>query len=382
MVNKIIRVATIPISLNILLKNQFIFLNKYFDVTAISSSGKDLAELQNREKVKVKVIEMKREISIFKDFIALRELYLYFKKEKPMIVHSITPKAGLLSMIAAKLAGVPIRMHTFTGLIYPTKKGFMKVLLIKMDKLLCYCATNVYPEGSGIKKDLLDYNITRKPLKLLANGNVNGVDLEYFDSSLFSFAHREQLKKQLSINYGDFVFIFVGRLVKDKGINELVESFINLKNPSFKLLLVGSYEQDRDPLLAKTLHIILTNENIISVGFQPDVRGFLAIADVLVLPSYREGFPNILLQSGAMDLPSIVTDINGSNEIIINNENGIIIPVKNVLVLQNSMNKMFKDNIFRNKLKKNARKLISDRFQQKIVLEALLEEYQNLENNV
>lgn len=382
LVNKIIRVSTVPISLNILLKNQFIFLSKHFDVTALSSGGKDLMELQNREKVNIKAIEMKREISIFNDLFALVRLYVYFKNEKPMIVHSITPKAGLLSMIAAKLAGVPIRMHTFTGLIFPTKNGMMKKLLIKMDKLVCYCATNVYPEGSGVKKDLLNYNITRKPLKLLANGNVNGVDLEYFDSSHFSVRDREQLKKQLSVNCGDFIFIFVGRLVKDKGINELVESFNNLQNPSCKLLLVGSYEQDRDPLLAKTLHIISTNKNIISVGFQPDVRGFLAISDVLVFPSYREGFPNILLQSGAMQLPSIVTDVNGSNEIIINNENGIIIPVKNVLVLQNSMNKICRDHAFRNKLKNNARKLISDRFQQKIVLEALLEEYKNLENNV
>lgn len=382
MTNKIIRVSTVPISLNILLKNQFIFLNKYFDVTALSSSGRDLTELQNREKVKIKAIEMKRDISLFNDLIALRELYVYFKKEKPIIVHSITPKAGLLSMLAAKLAGVPIRMHTFTGLIFPTKKGIMKTILIKMDKLLCSCATNVYPEGKGVKKDLLEYRITNKPLIIIANGNVNGVDLEYFKSSHFTVTDCDKLKQKLSVNLGDFVYVFVGRLVKDKGINELVAAFVNLNKPQCKLLLVGPYEVDRDPLLPKTVNIIKTNKNIISVGFQQDVRGFLAISDVLVLPSYREGFPNILLQAGAMELPSIVTDINGSNEIITDNINGIIIPVNNVLILQDSMNKLYYDAAFRNKLKSNTRKLISDRFQQKKFLHELLKEYCNLIKNV
>lgn len=381
MINKIIRVSTIPLSLNILMKNQFLFLRNYYDVIAVSSGGEDLEELQKREGVKTKAIEIKRKISIINDITALYKLYVYFRKEKPLIVHSITPKAGLLSMMAAKLAGIPIRIHTFTGLIFPTSKGAMKHLLIWMDRLLCYCATNIYPEGQGVRNDLVKYNITKKPLKILANGNVNGIDLTFFDPSIFSEEDKLSLKEKLAILPHNFVFIFIGRLVKDKGINELIHAFKKLSSSKAKLLLVGSLEPDHG-LEDNTLHEIKNNPDIISVGFQKDVRLFLAISDALVFPSYREGFPNVVMQAGAMGLPSIVTDINGSNEIIIHNENGIIIPPKNDLFLYESMVMVSKDLALREKLKRNARQMIADRYQQSVVLNALLEEYKNLEKNV
>lgn len=379
--NKIIRVATVPLSLNILLRNQFKFLRKYYHVVAISSPGEDLFEVGTRENVDIKGIEIKRKISIINDITALYKLYVYFRKEKPLIVHSITPKAGLLSMMAAKLAGIPIRMHTFTGLIFPTSTGAMKHLLIWMDRLLCYCATNIYPEGQGVRNDLVKYNITKKPLKILANGNVNGIDLTFFDPSIFSEEDKLSLKEKLAILPDDFVFIFIGRLVKDKGINELIHAFKKLSSSKAKLLLVGSLEPDHG-LEDNTLHEIKNNPDIISVGFQKDVRLFLAISDALVFPSYREGFPNVVMQAGAMGLPSIVTDINGSNEIIIHNENGIIIPPKNDLFLYESMVMVSKDLALREKLKRNARQMIADRYQQSVVLNALLEEYKNLEKNV
>lgn len=379
--NKIIRVATVPLSLNILLRNQFKFLRKYYHVVAISSPGEDLFEVETRENVNIKGIEIKRKISIINDITALYKLYVYFRKEKPLIVHSITPKAGLLSMMAAKLAGIPIRMHTFTGLIFPTSTGAMKHLLIWMDRLLCYCATNIYPEGQGVRNDLVKYNITKKPLKILANGNVNGIDLTFFDPSIFSEEDKLSLKEKLAILPDDFVFIFIGRLVKDKGINELIHAFKKLSSSKTKLLLVGSLEPDHG-LEDDTLHEMKNNPDIISVGFQKDVRLFLAISDALVFPSYREGFPNVVMQAGAMGLPSIVTDINGSNEIIIHNENGIIIPPKNDLFLYESMVMISKDHAVREKLKRNARQMIADRYQQSVVLNALLEEYKNLEKNV
>lgn len=379
--NKIIRVATVPLSLNILLRNQFKFLRKYYHVVAISSPGEDLFEVGTRENVNINGIEIKRKISIINDITALYKLYVYFRKEKPLIVHSITPKAGLLSMMAAKLAGIPIRMHTFTGLIFPTSTGAMKHLLIWMDRLLCYCATNIYPEGQGVRNDLVKYNITKKPLKILANGNVNGIDLTFFDPSIFSEEDKLSLKEKLAILPDDFVFIFIGRLVKDKGINELIHAFKKLSSSKTKLLLVGSLEPDHG-LEDDTLHEMKNNPDIISVGFQKDVRLFLAISDVLVFPSYREGFPNVVMQAGAMGLPSIVTDINGSNEIIIDQENGIIIPSKNDLTLHESMLMISKDHAVREKLKRNARQMIADRYQQSVVLNALLEEYKNLEKNV
>jgi glycosyltransferase involved in cell wall biosynthesis len=295
-------------------------------------------------------------------------------------------------MMAAFLAGVPVRIHTFTGLIFPTRTGIIKQLLILMDKILCACATHIYPEGHGVRSDLLTYGITTKPLKVLANGNVNGIDLEYFEPSLFSKEQTQITRESLGIAADDFVFVFMGRLVGDKGINELVaafELFFKLnrkeaisKKQETKLLLVGTFESDLDPLKLETLRIIEANKNIISVGFQKDVRPYFAISDCLVFPSYREGFPNVVLQAGAMGLPSIVTNINGCNEIIKEGENGIIIPVKNTLAVFEAMLKIIKNTDLRTHLKENARPMIASRYKQQLVWEAILEEYRRLEGVV
>jgi glycosyltransferase involved in cell wall biosynthesis len=374
----IFRLATSPISLNILLKDQLNFLNKFFKIIAVSSPGDDLSRVKNREYVEINSVGFKRKISLFYDLICLVNLVSVFKKNKPTIIHSITPKAGLLSMVAGKIAGVPIRIHTFTGLVFPSKTGFLKQLLILMDKLLCYCATNVYPEGNGVKNDLLAYGITFKPLNVLANGNINGVDLNYFDSQQMDEDQKILLRSVNDIQANDYVFIFVGRLVGDKGINELVKAFSSLNNEHFKLILVGGGEKELDPLLPVTLEQLKSNKKIISVGFQEDVRPFFAVSDCLVFPSYREGFPNVVLQAGAMGLPSIVTNINGCNEIIVEGVNGTIIPTKDVAALQGAMEKMATDTYWYNSLKKNAREMIASRFEQQLVWDALLAEYNHL----
>ena len=299
-----------------------------------------------------------------------------------MIVHSITPKAGLLSMIAAKMAGVPIRIHTFTGLIFPTKTGLLQRLLIAMDKLLCTCATNIIPEGNGVKNDLESYGITKKPLKIIANGNVNGIDLEYFHPQMMDPDQKQLLRQSLVISATDFVFTFVGRLVGDKGINELVKAFDKLNLSGVKLLLVGPFEPKMDPLLSDTLKIMETNPNIISVGYQKDVRPYYAISDALVFPSYREGFPNVVMQAGAMEIPAIVTNINGCNEIIQEGVNGTIIPPKNIEALKIAMQRFVSDEVYLLSLKKNARTMISSRFEQTLVWESLLKEYKELIHNI
>jgi len=379
---KVIRTSTIPLSLNVLLKGQLKFLNEFYEIVGISSEGQLLDEVKQREGIQTIGIDMERGISPVKDLASLYRLYKVLKKEKPIIVHSITPKAGLLTMLAGKIAGVPIRIHTFTGLIFPTRKGVVQKLLIGMDRLLCKSATHIYPEGHGVKKDLIDYKITSKPLKVIANGNVNGIDLNYFSPGQVSEDQKILLKKELKIEDSDFVFVFVGRLVGDKGINELIKAFSALnKNENqqcSKLLLVGPLEQELDPLSPDTLKEIETNSDIISVGFKKDVRPYFAISNALVFPSYREGFPNVVMQAGAMEVPSIVSDINGCNEIIIENQNGVIIPVKDSERLQKEMEKMISDRDYYEALKKNARPMIEDRFEQSVIWNAILSEYNKL----
>jgi len=382
---KVIRTATVGISLNYLLKGQLAFLQNNYEVIALSSKDEFFTLVGERENVKMIPVMMSRNISIIRDLISFVKLYFIFRKEKPLIVHSITPKAGLLSMAAAYFAKVPIRIHTFTGLIFPTKLGFLKQVLILMDRLLCRFATAVYPEGQGVKTDLIKYGITNKPLKVLANGNVNGINLERFNMNLFSKEHQQSLRNSLGIAPDDFIFIFIGRLVGDKGINELVSAFKlfhNTNNQNIKLLLVGSFESKYDALQTETLQLINTNKNILSVGFQNDVRSYLAISNCLVFPSYREGFPNVVMQAGAMELPSIVTNISGCNEIIVDGENGCIIPVKDIKALYEAMQKIMEDSRFRTHLIQNARPMIASRYEQSVVWESILEEYKRLESNV
>lgn len=378
---KLVRITTVPISLNILLKGQLKYLSNYFEVIGIASKGELLDEVNKREGVQVIGVNMERGIHPVKDLISLFQLYKHLKKEKPVIVHSITPKAGLLSMLAGKMAGVPVRMHTFTGLIFPSKSGLMQRILIKTDQLLCWAATDVYPEGNGVRKDLLRYKITSKPLKVLANGNVNGIDTTYFNPDFFSAQNKKTFRQELHISENTFVFIFVGRLVGDKGINELVRAFRKLNSTGkqrSKLLLAGPFERELDSLHPETEREIRENPDILSVGYQPDVRPYFSIADALVFPSYREGFPNVVLQAGAMGLPSIVTDINGCNEIIVEGKNGTIIPPKDANTLETVMRRFMDQPEYVAQLAKNARRMITDRYEQLAVWDALLEEYKRL----
>jgi glycosyltransferase involved in cell wall biosynthesis len=382
---KLIRTATVASSLDILLKGQLQFLNQYFDVIAISGQDSHLDVVKSREVVTTINIKIERQISPIKDLISLYQLYKVFKKEQPQIVHSITPKAGLLSMIAAYFAGVPVRIHTFTGLIFPSKTGFLKQLLIFLDRILCRFATHIFPEGNGVKKDLIAYKITNKPLKIIANGNVNGIDIDYFNNNVnFNINTNLNLKKELNINEKDFVFIYVGRLVKDKGINELVKVFlqINENHPHSKLLLVGPLEQELDPILPETIFEIENHKSIIAVGHQIDVRSYFSIADCLAFASYREGFPNVVMQAGAMDLPCIVTNINGCNEIIVDRQNGLIIEAKNEKSLYNAMQLVLTDPDLLYNLKSKSRQMIVSRYDKNVVWNALLEEYCKFANHI
>ncbi|MRJ09477.1 glycosyltransferase family 1 protein [Ornithobacterium rhinotracheale] len=375
---KLFRTATVPVSLDILLRGQLKFLNQFYEVTAVSGKGKNLEAVHQREGVKTMQVEMQRQISPFKDLVSLIKMYQLLKKEKPTIVHSITPKAGLLSMVAGKLAGVPIRIHTFTGLIFPYRTGFLQKVLILMDKILCACATHIFPEGEGVKRDLQQYNITKKTLEIIANGNVNGIDTDYFSKEQISEEMLNTLREQYNIAHDDFVFCFVGRLVKDKGIKELIDAFTELNNPKTKLILVGKEEPKLDPLPAETIQKMNENPNIIRTGFQADIRPFLALSHTFVFPSYREGFPNVVLQAQSMELPCIVTDISGSNEIIENNINGTIIPKQNTEELIKAMHNYQHNQVALSVLKHNTRKNIIAKYTQQYVWECLHEKYEQI----
>lgn len=375
---KLFRVTTVPESLKILLKGQHIFMSTNgFEVIGVSSAGSTLYEVSKEEEIRVIEIEMSRKITPINDFFSVYHLYKVIKKEKPIIVHSHTPKAGIVSMLAAKLANVPIRLHTVAGLPLMEATGMKRKVLNFVEKITYACATKVYPNSKGLYEFIVNQELgSSVKLKVIANGSSNGIDTTYFDSERISEEIRRELKTKLNIQKTDFVFVFVGRLVGDKGINELIDAFSKIKNCNVKLLLVGGLEPDLDPLFEYTINEIQTNSNIISVGFQNDVRPYFAISHCLVFPSYREGFPNVVMQSGAMGLPSIVTNINGCNEIIEEGFNGTIIPVKDAEALYNAMSNMVKRSDWRLTMAKNARNKITSNYNQQLVWQALLTEYQ------
>ena len=378
---KLIRITTVPISLEKLLENQLTFMSEWYDVTAISADKERLEKFGADNHIKTKHIELTRQITPIQDLKTLWQLYKFLKKEQPQIVHTHTPKAGIIGMLASKLARVPVRLHTVAGLPLLEVKGIKRKILNFVERLTYTAATKVYPNSYGLEKIILDLNfLSKNKCKVIANGSSNGIDTDYFNPSNYSEEFKTKLKNDLKINKNDFVFVFVGRLVSDKGINELVTVFQNSKFniQHSKLLLVGSLETELDPLNKETLEAIKTNQNIITVGYQQDVRPYFAIADVLTFPSYREGLPNVVLQAGAMGLPSIVTNINGCNEIITHNYNGLIIPVKDEKSLYNAVEKLLMNSELLNTLSKNARPEIISKYQRQVVWEALLKEYNTI----
>ncbi len=384
MKQKIIRVTTVPLSLGGLLRGQLKFMSSHLKVIGISSKGinNGLEKVGVAEGIEVIPVEMTRKITPIKDLLAVWKLYRIFKKEKPFIVHSHTPKAGTLSMLAAKFANVPHRLHTIAGLPLVEVTGLKRTLLNIVEKLTYACATKIYPNSFGLQNIILDNNFTnKKKLKIIANGSSNGIDVELFDYNKHNDdLVKRKLRNDLNINENDLVFIFVGRLVSDKGINELIKAFNQINNEikDVTLLLVGGYETELDPLNSDTLKIIEDNPKIVSTGWVNDVIPYFSISNILTFPSYREGFPNVVMQAGAMGLPCIVSNINGCNEIIIEGENGTIIPVKDSKALYNSMLKFHNNQQIFNSEK--CRELIVKRYKRQYVWEALLEEYSQLNN--
>lgn len=378
---KLVRITTVPISLEKLLEGQLSFMSKHFDVTAISSEDKRLNVYGDKEGVKTHYLELTRKITPLKDLVAVFKLVKYLRKEKPQIVHSHTPKAGIVGMLSAYIARVPIRLHTVAGLPLMEAGGIKRKVLNVVEKLTYACATKVYPNSQGLKDFIVEEKLTSTAkIKIIGNGSSNGIDTTYFDPTRYSVNDSSVLKESLNIPSEDFVFIFVGRLVGDKGINELVKAFVSISNShdTVSLLLVGPLETELDPLDSITLKHINEHPKIIATGYQTDVRPYFAASNALVFPSYREGFPNVVLQAAAMELPCVVSNINGCNEIIENGMNGLIVPVKQHLPLEKAMEEMFNDQELFAVLKKNTRTRIVQNYDRKEIWNEILKEYESL----
>lgn len=370
---KIIRACTVSLSVGFV-SCMLDDLKRQYDVVLLSSPGKEMDDAVAEHGVKAIAVPMQRHISIRHDIVSLWRIVRAFLREKPTMVHSMTPKAGLLCMVAAWMCRVPVRIHTFTGLVFPTSHGLKKKLLMLTDAITCRCATHIIPEGEGVKNDLLSNGITRKPLQVLGYGNVMGIDVQ-------RFSRRKEIEEAASEirDNSVFTYLFVGRIVGDKGINELVSAFVRLNrtHPNTRLLLVGFFENELDPVSPETRRLIEECEQIEYAGEQKgdNLVAYYAASDCFVFPSYREGFPNTVIEAGAMDLPCIVTDINGSREIIEHGKNGIIIPVRDEQAIYQSMEQMLTDEQMRKGMTEKAREMIVSRYERGFVRQCLYDFY-------
>ena len=383
MKQKILRITTVPISLKILLKNQLKYMNQHFEVVGISSKGKELQEVSKEEGIRTIELNMSREITPFKDFISLVKMIFLILKEKPAIVHTHTPKAGIVGMMASWICRVPHRLHTVAGLPVMEAVGKKKKILLMVEKLTYASATKVYPNSYGLEEYILENNLALKEkLKIIGHGSSNGIDTSHFDRTNEVMKESILIKEKYDLK-DKFIFCFVGRVVKDKGIDELMYAFdkLNTISKNIKLLIVGKFEEDLDPISGTSHRILEENTNIINVGFQNDIRPYLACSDTFVLPTYREGFPNVVLQASSMELPCIVTNINGCNEIIKNNKNGLIVEPKNENELYNAMKKFLDKKDLVNKLSLHTRKDIIKKYDRKQFFEYLVKEYNEVLND-
>lgn len=328
--NNVLHIITVSFVINHFFGNQFNYLqkktgNNYFLGCSASKEFFNLSESLN---YKAFPVEVTRSINPIEDLKAILSIYRFIKKNNVKTVVGHTPKGGMVAMIASFLAGVKDRVYFRHGIIYETSTGFKRLLLKNIDRLSGTLATKVVCVSHSVKKISEDDHLNA-PSKniILGLGTCNGIDTENKFNPQKQDTHLiENIRKELSIKEEDFVIGYVGRLVKDKGINELISAWkiLKEKHKNIKLLLVGPIEE-RDPISEESKRIIETDPNIINTGFVLNAAPYFNVMDIFILPTYREGFPTVSLEASSMNLPVLITKATGCTESIIEGETGLFI---------------------------------------------------------
>lgn len=379
---KLIRVTTVPMALKVLLRGQMKYMASHgFDVVMVSADGIELEDVKEYEGVRHECIHMTRQITPLADLRSLWKLYRLFKKEKPDIVHSHTPKAGLLAMMAGRMAGVPVRIHTIAGLRFMTSTGLTRRILVAMEKITGHMATHVWPNSNSLRKYVVEQKlVTPRKLDMVGKGSSNGIDLDRFSRNALKPERIAEVKKIMRYDAAAKYIVAVGRIVKDKGIAELAQAFIRIyeQDKAVRLVLVGSFEEHLDPLDAATMQLIKTHAGVVLAGWHDDVEYFMAQADLFIHPSYREGFPNVVLQAGAMECGVLVSRIPGSVDIVDDPENGLIFAVQDAEDLYQKLNQALSQPESMKERGQRLRKKIEANFDRRYVQDQLKQKYEVL----
>ena len=347
-------------------------LARYFAVTLIvNNDAPDLAALLP---CRIVSLRLERDIAPLADLRALAWLWRHFRAERYQLVHTLTPKAGLLGMLAARLAGVPCRLHTFTGQVWATRRGPMRTLLKTADRLISVSATQVLTDSFSQRDFLVAQGIV-DPVKagVLGKGSVSGVDASRFRPDS---AKRKELRVELGIPETATVFLYLGRLKRDKGVLDLARAFALFGDSQSRLLLVGPDEDGLLPEIEKVCAACFSRLHVL--GYTAVPEHYLAGSDVLCLPSYREGFGVVILEAAAAGLPAIGSRIYGITDAIVEGETGLLFEAGDVQQLALRLGLLAGDAELRRRMGQSARERALRDYAQERLTGALLAFYQQL----
>lgn len=381
---KLCRISTVPFFMVSQLKSQVEYLRDIgMQVVLVSSEGTEWSMINTGQGLNVKIINIPRSLNPWQDFIALIRLTRFFLVHRFDIAHSTTPKAGLLTALAAFISGIPIRLHTFTGQPWVTLKGLMRRSSRTADKLIGVLNTKCYADSGSqaqflVKEGILSY----RKIAVIGQGSLAGVDMTRFNPDHWSLSIKQQLRQSLSIAASSKILIFVGRISPDKGIAELISAFYELLNMNYDvdLLLVGPHNQDCGGKSSLDLNSARQCSKIHYIGYTECPESYLAISDIFCLPSCREGFGTVVIEAAAMGIPTVGTTINGLIDAVADGETGILVPPRDDRALLVALKRLLDHPDELNRMGRAARHRCFQYFDANQVNEKVAEEYLNLLN--
>lgn len=377
---KLLQITTVPETLNFLKGQTGYMKARGFEVHALSSPGEFLTEFAASEQVSVHAVKMHRRITPLQDIYAIFQLWLHLLQIRPQIVHAHTPKGGLVGTISAWLAGVPVRIYHIRGLPFMTATGYKRLLLRWSEKVSCLLANQVLCVSHSIREVAVAEICPADKVKVLLGGSGNGVDASgKFNPAQVGEHTRQEIRKKYGIPAEALVVGFVGRIVRDKGIAELVAAWQTLRAefPNLHLLMVGSFEP-QDAVSPDVENLLTSDARIHLTGIVYNTAPVYAAMDILTLPTYREGLPNVPLEAAAMELPVVATLIPGCIDAVQNGVTGTLVPPRNAEALADAIRMYLNDSELRRQHGQVGRDRILQEFRQEAIWEAVYQEYLQL----
>lgn len=351
------------------------------EVEICSSPGKVLYHFSDEYNLKAHEVKMARRITPLQDIISLLKLVKLFRRLRFDIVHAHTPKAGLLGMIAAGLAGVKNRVYTCHGLPMETEHGLKRLVLRICEKTTFNFATKALVVSHSLLQKVREYGIDKDDkATVLLDGTACGIDLDRFTKKEKLLKEAEMLRKELGVDHNDILIGFIGRLVPDKGIGVLLDAFSNLcrSYDNIRLIVIGDYEPHRGKLTDQQIQLLRSGNKIVHVNFTYEIEKYYAAMDILALPTKREGFPYTLLEAAAMELPVVATKVTGCIDAVIDGQTGVLVKPGDVQALSDAINKLIENPLLRSQMGRKARRRVEEKFTSDSLLDAHLRLYHNL----